>query len=380
MNFTRTAAFTLALSLLAACGGGGDAPQPASGPQSSARPALGPAIDTYAKASMQTYGATAVTVAVMKNGAVLHEAGYGFRDAAKTQPLPADALFRTASVIKPVTAAAIRELAAKGRLALSDRVFCTGENMPCVLPQSLLSAGYDVRIKDMTVAHLIAHRAGWDRTVGRDSLSIEPYIRDKLGLQRPATRQEIIRYMMSFPLDSAPGTRVGYANFGYLLLGEILDQVSKTDYIAFVYPSIMAPLGVNAADFKQAHTRLAERDAREPVYVSTLMSASVYTPGAAALAMDEGALLEHASAVVGVITTARALALFAAAYSLPDGAALAGKTGTGVHNGSLPGLSTLVRQLDSGVTYAIMINTSVPDGGYDKLIQEMDAAIAASGY
>lgn len=379
IHVPRLVCLSIAL-LLSACGGGGSS---STEPQSTIPPirppTLAEAVDGYAQATMKSYSASAMTISVLKNGAPLYERGYGFRDAAKTVPLPADALMRTASAAKPITAAAIMQFAAQGKLALGDYVFCTGANAPCHLPATLLPAGYDKRLGDITISHMINHRSGWDRGVSGDPGSMEPAIRDSLGLQRPPTRAEVIRFILARPLDFAPNARSAYSNVGYLMLGEIVEQKAQRDFTPHVHATILAPLGVSAADFKVAQTLLKDRDPREPVYLSSDVSPSVYNKGTSALAMNEGLVLENWVGAGGVISTARALAVFASAYRLPDGTPITGSSLNGVKDGNLPGVTTVVRQLGTGVTYAVMINAEVPSAQQASLYQQMDAAIAAAG-
>lgn len=384
MNLAPRLACLAFSTLLTACGGG-SAPNSVAPPMAPPVQPLKPATlqettDAFAKTVMTRYGSSAMTLSVMKNGKLLYERGYGFSDAAKTISLPADALMRSASTAKPITAAAIMQFASQGKLALTDRVFCTAANKPCHLPATLLPPGHDARLGDLTLAHLIDHRGGWDRTKSGDPADIEPAIRDGLGLQRPPTRAEVINFILTRPLDFNPGARSAYSNVGYLFLGEILEKTAGGDYVPHVHANILGPLGVPAADFKIARTLLKDRDPREPVYLSTQMAPSVFVKGTTALAMDEGVVLEHWLGAGAFITTARTLALFASAYRLTDGVALAGATHIGRKDGSLPGLTTLVRQLQSGVSYAFMMNVSVHESQDDVLVSEMDAAITAAGH
>lgn len=367
--------------MLASCGGGGS--NPAETPITPVPPkplSIQETVDAFAQATMKSSGSSAMTVSVLKNGAPLYERGYGHRDAAKTVPLPADALMRTASAAKPVTAAAIMQFAAQGKLALGDRVFCTGANAPCHLPAGLLPPGYDPRLGDITISQMISHRAGWDRDLTGDPGAMEAAIRDSLGLQRPPTRAEVIRFILGRPLDFAPGARGAYSNVGYLMLGEIVEQKAQGNFTAHVQSTIMRPLGVSEADFKVAQSLPKDRDPREPAYVSTAVVPSVYVKGTTALAMDEALVLENWVAAGGVVSTARALAVFASAYRLPDGTPLGGATNDGQKDGSLPGVTTLVRQLKSGVTYAIMINAEMSRTQEAALAGQMDAAIASAGH
>lgn len=372
MNLKKHLILMLMPALMSACGGSsGDAQPPKP-------PTIGQAIDASIKIFMQDTGATAVMVSAIEGGRTLYGSGYGASDSPHAA-LPTS-VSRTAGIIKPVTAAAIQQLAAKGKLALSDRVFCTGNNAPCWLPADLLPAGADARAKDITIAHLIAHEGGWDRAVSGDPAAMEPAIRDSLGLQRPPVRAEIIRYVMAKPLDTAPGAKVAYSNFGYLLLGEIVAQASGTSYFGCIYNNVMVPLGIGDYEFKQAHSRLAERDPREPVYRSTLMAPSVYTVGVTALAMNEGVELENWTASGGVLASAHAMAMFAYHFRIPDGVPK-GTTALATAatiDGSLPGTTTLMRQL--GVhSYAVLVNADISAAQMKTLTDRLDQIIVMHG-
>ncbi|MES2297031.1 MAG: serine hydrolase domain-containing protein [Pseudomonadota bacterium] len=368
----------LTVAILSACGGGG-ANAPAEHPQEQHAVPLRDAIDAIIVPYMSSNGMSAATISILKDGVPLYEHGYGFQNAAHSVALPANALFRTASLIKPVTAAAIQKLAAQGKLSMSDHAFCVGNKQPCWLPATLLSATTDARAKDITVGQLIEHKGGWDTTISGNIDTMEATIRDALGKSGPPNRDEIVRFGMARPLDFTPGARSAYSTFGYMLLGQIVEAVTKTSYLQYAQENIMGPLGISAADFKQAHSLLAERDAREPNYLSTLMWPSAFNPGKSALAMDEGALMENWTAGAGTLASAHAMALFAANYRLPDGVPLAGSHNDGAKNGDVPGASTVMRQLPSGVSYALFINAN---GSFSDeqgpFLKQIDAAIAAS--
>lgn len=372
MNLKKHLLVVLMPALMSACGGGsGDAKPPRP-------PTIGESIDASIKLFIQDTGATTVSFSAIEGGRPLYESvNWGSNSGQAALPTP---VFRTASIIKPVTAAAIQQLAAQGKLALSDRVFCTGNNAPCWLPADLLPPGADARAKDITIAHLIAHEGGWDRAVSGDPAVMEPAIRDSLGLQRPPVRAEIIRYVMAKPLDAAPGAKVAYSNFGYLLLGEIVAQASGTSYFGYIYNNVMVPLGIGDYEFKQAHSRLAERDPREPVYRSTLMAPSVYTVGVTALAMNEGVELENWTASGGVLASARAMAMFAYHFRIPDGVPLGTTRAASVAtvDGSLPGTTTLMRQM-GGHSYAVLVNADISAVQMKTLTDRLDQIVVMQG-
>ena len=371
---TRATQFgTVALAAaLAGCGGGGVEKAAADAGQSLSCVARKPGasvaellacsadlngkIDAAMTAFMAANGITAATVAVAKDGVMLAERGYGHRDSARQVPLAADAMFLTASIVKPVTAAAIGQLARGRRLALSDHVFCTGTNAPCWLAPALLPAEPDRRVGAITIGHLLEHQGGWDADSSGDPMVSEFAIRQALGLAAPPQRDDIIRFVLRQQLDFAPGARTAYSNFGYLLLGQIIEKASGTAYVQYVQENIMGPLGIAKSDFEGMRSLVRDRHPREPAYLTTVTAPSVFVPGTTVLALDGAIRAENWTAAGAAISTAKAMTLFAAHYRIPDGVPLAGAKNNGGFSGADPGVATVLRQLPSGISYTVMMN------------------------
>ncbi len=370
------------------CGGGSSSGSsttaPAPVPISPTVPAtaersLAARVDNVVSNFMRDNGATAVTVSVVRNGVVVYDKGHGFLDAARSRALPADAPMVTASIVKPVTAAAIQHLAAARKLALTDHAFCTGDNAPCWLPKDLMSASTDPRVRNITIGQLIAHQGGWS-TPGLGEVIYERPIQIELGLSTPPVAADVVRYFLRRQLDFAPGSRTSYANFGYLILGMIIQQASGMTYTDYVNAHIMGPLGIPPADFKVFSSRVKDRDAREPNYINRWRGTSVYEPGQS-VAYDDGVANSVSWASVGTTaTTAKAMALFAGRYlilpSEMSGIPSGGMTNNSGHWGSLAFSLSVVRQLPTGVSYAVMANAET--GSHQQLSDSMDAAIAGS--
>jgi CubicO group peptidase (beta-lactamase class C family) len=365
---------TLFLGLtLSACGGGGDPAPPK--PKT-----LGEAIDAMASAAMANSRASAVSVSVISAGKTVHEKGYGYSDAARSIALPADALFRTAGIVKPVTAARVQQLAFEGKLALTDHVFCTGDNSPCWLPAAMLPPAHDSRVRDITLKDLINHAGGWNRERSGDAYGSEIDVVRSLGLARAPTRAELIRFIMARPLDTAPGQSVAYSNFGYLLLSEVIERAGGEAYVAQIQRDVFAPIGIGAEEFKAARSLAADRDAREPYYASDRMVPGVFSGGQARLAKDEFAVLENWVGAGGAIVTAHAMASFAAHYRIPDGLPIREIKKDFGHTGGFDGSATISVQLASGTSYAILINTSIGSDSYNTLISDMNKLLHSYGY
>lgn len=146
--------------------------------------------------------------------------------------MPATKL-RVASVSKPITAVAILQLIDAGKLKLEDRVFA--------ILKPLLTPGFkarDPRVNDITVRHLLHHLGG-----GWTNKWQCPMFQE-WGLERIRL---IEKTLSEVGLEHGPGTVFGYSNFGYCLLGRVIECVSGDGYEDFVSRSVLSRCGVDGA-------------------------------------------------------------------------------------------------------------------------------------
>jgi N-acyl-D-amino-acid deacylase len=179
-------------------------------------------------------------VAVVKNRKLVYAKGYGFADVEKQIPVKPDSLFRIASISKPFTGVAILKLAEQGKLKLTDRAF-DYIDLPAIIPEGKKS---DPRMKDITISHLLHHNGGWDRDQSYDPMFRSRIICAAAGTSGPADQKTIIRYMLGQPLDFDPGKRYAYSNYGYCVLGRIIEKVTGQTYEEYVKQHVNAPAGI----------------------------------------------------------------------------------------------------------------------------------------
>ena len=179
-------------------------------------------------------------LAVVRDGRLIYARGFGWSDRESKQPVRPDSLFRIASISKPITAVAILKLVDRGTLKLSDRVF----DIIKLAPHLSDGAKVDPNLRKITVRHVLHHRGGWDRGRSGDPMFMPVRIAEALGVDPPAGPKHIIRYMMGRPLDFVPGTKMVYSNFGYCVLGRVIEAVSGVGYEQFVRREVFAPLGI----------------------------------------------------------------------------------------------------------------------------------------
>jgi len=192
---------------------------------------------------MRKYGVPGGAVALVRDGKLIYARGFGYADVENKTPVQPDALFRIASVSKPITSAAIMTLVAEGKLALDDRV---APFIAHLTPAP--EATVDPRWEQITIRHLLNHTGGWDRTKpngGFDPMDRPLIAAAAVNAPAPASAETIIRYMKGMPLDFDPGTKHVYSNFGYAILGRVIERVSGMRYEDYVRARVLQPVGAN---------------------------------------------------------------------------------------------------------------------------------------
>ncbi len=194
----------------------------------------------------------------VKQGRFIHNRGYGFADVERKRHVQPKSLFRIGSVSKTITQVAVMTLVERGDLRLDDKAF---EILKSLKP--LEGSTLDPRLEEITVRHLLKHQGGWD---GIEPM-FPPWSRTAaatIGTPEPPKCETIIRYMMGKPLSYAPGSRTVYSNFGYCVLGRIIERVSGKPYEEYVQEAVLKPAGIR--DMRIGGTRLRELARREVRY------------------------------------------------------------------------------------------------------------------
>ena len=154
--------------------------------------------------------------------------------------MKADSLFRIASISKSFTAVAVLKLVEEGKLSLDAKAFPLLGIQPAV--QSFVDP--EPRLRQITVRQLLQHTGGWDRDQSFDPMFRSERIARANLTPPPASSVAVIRYMLSRQLDFDPGARHAYSNFGYCVLGRLIEKVTGQKYEAYVREKILAPIGI----------------------------------------------------------------------------------------------------------------------------------------
>jgi D-alanyl-D-alanine carboxypeptidase len=188
------------------------------------------ALDGFAK-RLEAKNEFSGMILVRRDGQDLFARTYGHADAEEAAPNSLDTKFFMASQGKMFTAIAIFQLVEKGRVALDDTV---GKFLPDYPNRDIA--------EKVTVRMLLAH------TGGTGDIGI-------LGEEEAANRAKVRSIADIIALNGArgpdfpPGTKWDYSNYGYILLGAIVEKASGTDYYDYVQRNILDPAGMTHTGF-----------------------------------------------------------------------------------------------------------------------------------
>ena len=176
--------------------------------------------------------AGAVMVLARHDGIVLLEA-VGYQDLETETPMRTDAIFRMASVAKPMTALGIMVLQEEGRLSVSDPV---GRHLPDF--RNLQTEPASEVAQFVTIKRLMTHTSGM---ASEGELFERDFLWESLA--------DVVATYASKPLASSPGTRFIYSSPGFDMLGRVIEVVSGTSYEAFMEERVFGPLGMEDSGF-----------------------------------------------------------------------------------------------------------------------------------
>ncbi|TQF14826.1 beta-lactamase family protein [Myxococcus llanfairpwllgwyngyllgogerychwyrndrobwllllantysiliogogogochensis] len=224
-------------------------------------------IDTTVQQAMSNTNTVGLSLAITRRGRLVFAKGYGLADQANSTPVNSSHRFRVASVSKPMTSIGIMKLIENGQIQLTDRVFGRGG----LLGETYGAQGTyrDSRVLNITVQQLLEHTAGgWDND-GADGTG------DPMFMNTSMTHAQLIQWVLqNVSLEFAPGTTYQYSNFGYSVLGRIIERVTGMTYDAYMQSQVFTPSG--ATSFAVGGDTLAARLSNEVAYYQ--LGAGAFNP------------------------------------------------------------------------------------------------------
>jgi CubicO group peptidase (beta-lactamase class C family) len=312
------------------------------------------ALDALAQAFMARYAVPGLSVAIGRGGQVHYVKAFGEADAEARETLTPDHRFRIAGISTSITAVAIFTLIEQGRLRLDDPVFGAGAVLGREFPPP-----YPRYKADVTIEHLLTHTAGgWPTD--------EPAL--VYGIP-PTQHQALIHWaLFNLPLQYPPGTHYEYSSIGYCILGRVIETVTGRSYEDYVRQAVLSRCGVadmqigfgSAAERLPGEVKYYDQTGDDPYVVN--LRAEDSAVGWIATPRDLLRVMMQVDGVRGspnilrpetvrVMTTGTAANPRYAKGWQVDWSGAWGQTGF------MPGMSAIVRRADSGVCWAVCVNT-----------------------
>ncbi len=170
--------------------------------------------------------APGVSILIAKNGKTIYTNSSGMANMELNVPLNSNSVFEIGSITKQFTAISILMLQEQGKLNVTD-------NITKYIPD------YPTNGKTITIHHLLNH------TSGIKSYTSMPSFR--ASARKDMTPTELIDVFKNEPMDFDPGEQYRYNNSGYILLGHIIEVVSKLSYAEFIEKNIFKPVGMTSS-------------------------------------------------------------------------------------------------------------------------------------
>ncbi|MGA8036132.1 MAG: serine hydrolase domain-containing protein [Candidatus Acidiferrales bacterium] len=337
----------------------------AAGPQRVQRP-TGPQQGEMRRlglAFMSQFFAPALSVAIVRQSAFVVEDSLGMADAAVKSQCSVNTLFRIADASKPITAVAIFTLMEAGKLNPNDKVFGASG----ILDDAYAKPPYKQYVTDITIDHLLTQTCGgWPADANDPMLHHNGWDQAKL----------ISSTIENVPLRYPPGTNWAYSNFGYCILGRVIEKVSGQPYASYAQQAVLAPCGIT--DMQIAGNSEKQRASNEAAYLGQFgenpykinVARMDSTAGWIATSSDLAKFTAHiggSDTIRSILKpeTIRTMTTPSPAFTPAEAQAkyargwMVSGNGSGAfwHSGSLPGSSSLTLRTPDGMCWGALTNT-----------------------
>jgi CubicO group peptidase (beta-lactamase class C family) len=168
------------------------------------------------------------TVLVARDGKILIEKAAGLANGETKAPVMPETQFRLGSMNKMFTSVATLQLIESGKLSFDDVI---AKHIPDYPNKDLASK--------VTIRHLLTHTGGTGDIFGPE------FTKNRLSLRE---HSDYINLFGTRPLLFEPGSRYQYSNYGFVLLGRVIEKVSGMSYYDYVRSHIFDPAGMKSTD------------------------------------------------------------------------------------------------------------------------------------
>jgi CubicO group peptidase (beta-lactamase class C family) len=206
------------------------------------RPALSPAgaaeIDAIIQRAVQQGTVPGVVAMVANKDGILYQSAFGMMDMGRKKPMQPDAIFRIASMTKPVTSVAVMMLVEQGKLSLDDPV---SKYLPAFKGREMIAtfnpadSTYTTKpAKEVLIRHLLTNTSGLAYPFANDTSN-------RLQLKTGKQPEDL-------PLLYEPGTKWTYSS-STKVLGWVVEKITGAGLDKFDAENIFKPLGLQDTSY-----------------------------------------------------------------------------------------------------------------------------------
>jgi CubicO group peptidase (beta-lactamase class C family) len=196
------------------------------------------------------------SVGVIKDGKLIHKAGYGLANMELNVPLDGSHVHRIGSVSKQFTGMAVLLLAEEGKIDLNADI------------RKYLPELRDYKVP-VTINAMLGHFSGMgdydfvDAELDKEAFKLKSTMGGefRLGNEDYLTIQEFYDYVKTMPLRNKPNQKFSYSNYAYFLLSMLVERVSGESLRAYSERRIFKPLGMSNTFFSDEPTEIVKNRA-----------------------------------------------------------------------------------------------------------------------
>lgn len=192
-------------------------------------------IDEYVERQMKDGNIPGLSIAVVKGDKIMYMKGYGIADNSKRKVTP-QTPFLINSISKSFCGLAIRQLINEGKIE---------PDAPVQKYISWFHLADESASKKITIQNLLDHKSGISTMAGNQYyLDSEKY-----------TRKQLIESFSKLKINRPVGTTYEYSNINFIILGQVVEEVSGMSYESYIQKYIFNPLQMNNTFYSQSEAR-----------------------------------------------------------------------------------------------------------------------------
>lgn len=322
-------------------------------------------VDEFVSSFMEQHRIPGLSLAIVREGEILYEAGYGYARLDPKLPATPATVYGLGSISKIFTGVAVMKLAEGGHLRLDAPVGSYLRGLP---------KSWDA----VTIRHLLSHTSG---------IREEKWAGGIVEFDRREHRQRDVIETAFGPVLFESGTGYAYRNVGFRLLGMVIEAVSRQTYWDYLDKTIFEPLEMGSTRNSDPEADIPERaqgyaprgvgyQKRDPVTPSSAFSEGALMSSVRDLAKFDAAMYGQQ------VLSRRSIEAMRTPFALADGTTVDYGLGWGVrkmhgyrvvgHGGSLPGFAgSMWRFEDHNLTVIVLTNyepSKIPRGEGERLV------------